>query len=289
MLKFNQKDRAEQFYYTFVYLIRVMANSFFDNKVIWITGASSGIGEELARQLAANGALLILSARNKEKLISVKESLANHTRHFVLPLDLEKSEDFEVIAKAVFDRFGCIDVLVNNGGISQRANAFETSMEVNRKIMEIDFFGNIALTKAVLPIMQKQKSGQILVISSIAGKFGFFLRSAYSAAKHALHGYYESLALEEGHNGISVTIVCPGKINTLISTNAINAEGNRHGIMDHNQETGMPVDVCVNQMLKALQSKKREVLIGNKEIWAVRVKRFFPSLFWKIIKKQSAT
>jgi short-subunit dehydrogenase len=137
--------------------------------------------------------------------------------------------------------------------------------------------------------MQRQKSGQILVISSIAGKFGFFLRSAYSAAKHALHGYYESLALEEEHNGISVTIVCPGKINTPISTNAINAEGNKHGIMDHNQETGMPVDVCVNQMLKALQKNKRDVLIGNKEIWAVRIKRFFPSLFWKIIKNQSPT
>ena len=266
-----------------------MKYSYFENKVIWITGASSGIGEELARQFASNGAILILSARNLQKLEEIKESLANHSKHLVLPLDLEKSDEFEMMAQDVFNRFGQIDILVNNGGISQRANAFETSMDVNRKIMEVDFFGNIALTKAVLPFMQKQKSGQILVISSIAGKFGFFLRSAYSAAKHALHGYYESLALEEEHNGISVTIVCPGKINTPISTNAINADGNRHGIMDHNQETGMPVDVCVNQMLKALQKKKREVLIGNKEIWAVRIKRFFPSLFWRIIKKQSAT
>lgn len=266
-----------------------MSKSYFENKVIWITGASSGIGEELARQFAHKGALLVLSARNEAKLISIKDALANHSKHIVLPLDLEKSEEFDKLAKGVFDHFGRIDILVNNGGVSQRANAFETSLEVNRKIMEIDFFGNIALTKAVLPYMQSQKSGQFLIISSIAGKFGFFLRSAYSAAKHALHGYYESLALEEEHNGISVTIVCPGKINTPISTNAINAEGNKHGIMDHNQETGMPVDVCVNQMLKALQSKKREVLIGNKEIWAVRIKRFFPSLFWKIIKNQSPT
>ncbi|MBM3186504.1 MAG: SDR family oxidoreductase [Bacteroidetes bacterium] len=266
-----------------------MAKSYFENKVIWITGASSGIGEELAHQFAHKGALLVLSARNEAKLILIKDALANHSKHIVLPLDLEKSEEFETLAKAVFDRFGRIDILVNNGGVSQRANAFETSMEVNRKIMEIDFFGNIALTKVVLPFMQKQKSGQILIMSSIAGKFGFFLRSAYSAAKHALHGYYESLALEEEHNGISVTIVCPGKINTPISTNAINAEGNKHGIMDHNQKTGMPVDVCVNQMLKALEKKKREVLIGNKEIWAVRIKRFFPLLFWKIIKNQSPT
>lgn len=266
-----------------------MFNPYFENKVIWITGASSGIGEELARQLANQGATLILSARNLEKLNAVKESLVNGINHFVLPLDLEKSEEFDIKMQKVVEKYGRIDILVNNGGISQRANAFETSMEVNRKIMEVDFFGNIALTKAVLPLMQKQKFGQILVISSIAGKFGFFLRSAYSAAKHALHGYYESLALEEEKNGISVTIVCPGKINTPISINAVNAEGNLHGIMDHNQESGMPVNVCVNQILKALQFKKREVLVGNKEIWAVRIKRLFPSLFWKIIKKQSAT
>ena len=287
--KFNQKQRAEQLCLTFVSLGRNMKYSYFENKVIWITGASSGIGEELARQFASNGAILILSARNLQKLEEIKESLANHSKHLVLPLDLEKSDEFEVMARDVFNRFGRIDVLVNNGGISQRANAFETSMDVNRKIMEVDFFGNIALTKVVLPFMQKQKSGQVLVISSIAGKFGFFLRSAYSAAKHALHGYYESLALEEEHNGILVTIVCPGKINTPISTNAINADGNRHGIMDHNQKTGMPVDICVDKMLKALKNKKREVLIGNKEIFAVRIKRFFPALFWRIIKNQSAT
>jgi short-subunit dehydrogenase len=266
-----------------------MSNTYFSNKVVWITGASSGIGEELAQQLAPQGAHLILSSRNKEKLQMLRENLSNHKKHLIVPLDLEDSSNFDELAKKVFDEFGRIDILINNGGISQRANASDSSMEVNRKIMEVDFFGNIALTKAVLPFMQMQKSGQILVISSVAGKFGFYLRSAYSAAKHALHGYYESLALEEEHNGISVTIVCPGKINTPISTNAINAEGNKHGIMDHNQETGMPVAVCVKQMLHALQSKKREVLIGNKEIWAVRIKRYFPALFWKIIKKQSAT
>jgi short-subunit dehydrogenase len=266
-----------------------MSNFYFENKVIWITGASSGIGEELARQLSSFGAILILSARNRQKLELLKESLKNHSKHFVLPLDLEKSDEFDRMALDVMARFNRVDILINNGGISQRANAFETSMDLNRKIMEVDFFGNIALTKTVLPFMQKQKYGQILVISSIAGKFGFFLRSAYSAAKHALHGYYESLALEEEQNGISVTIVCPGKINTAISTNALNAEGNRHGIMDHNQQTGMPVEICVHQILRALKKKKREVLIGNQEIWAVRIKRFFPTLFWKIIKKQSAT
>jgi short-subunit dehydrogenase len=155
--------------------------------------------------------------------------------------------------------------------------------------MEINYFGNIALSKAVLPYMQKNKSGHVVVISSISGKFGFYLRSAYSASKHALHGFYESLALEEAKNNIKVTIACPGKINTPISTNALTGEGEKHGIMDHNQETGMPVDLCVKKLLAAVIQNKKEVLIGNKEIKAVTLKRFLPGLFWKIIKNQSAT
>ena len=154
--------------------------------------------------------------------------------------------------------------------------------------MEVNFFGNVFLMKKVLPKLRESK-GQVLVISSIAGKFGFFLRSSYSASKHALHGYYESLALEEEENGISITIACPGKINTPISTNALDSKGEKHGEMDHNQETGMPVEECVAQLLRAVSERKREVLIGNKEIKAVTLKRFFPKLFWKIIRKQSPT
>jgi short-subunit dehydrogenase len=180
-------------------------------------------------------------------------------------------------------------MLFNNGGLSQRSTAAETTLEVDRRIMEINYFGNVALTKAVLPFMQQQKSGHIIAISSVAGKLGFFLRSAYSASKHALHGFYESLLLEEEKNNIYVTIACPGKINTNISINALNASGNTHGVMDHNQETGMPVEECVSQLLKAVASKKKEVLIGNKEILAVKIKRLFPTLFWKIIRKQSPT
>ena len=155
--------------------------------------------------------------------------------------------------------------------------------------MEINYFGTVALTKVILPIMQVQKHGHIVVISSIAGKFGFYLRSAYSAAKHALHGFFESLALEEAKNNIAVTIVCPGKINTPISMSALNKDGQAHGEMDHNQATGMPVDVCVALLLKAVKERKREILIGNKEIKAVTLKRFFPNLFWKVIAKQKAT
>jgi dehydrogenase/reductase SDR family protein 7B len=260
----------------------------FKNKVVWITGASSGIGEEMAIQLAQLGAKLILSARNAARLEEVRSTLQGEG-HLVLPLDLEQSYGFADKVKKVVDYFGRIDVLVNNGGLSQRSTAAETTLDIDRRIMEINYFGNIALTKAVLPCMKEQKSGHFVVISSISGKFGFFLRSAYSASKHALHGFYESLLLEEEENGIAVSIICPGKINTNISLNALNGLGDAHGVMDHNQETGMSVQECVNQLLRAVETNKKEVCIGNKEILAVKIKNYFPGLFWRIITKQSAT
>jgi dehydrogenase/reductase SDR family protein 7B len=261
----------------------------FQNKVVWITGASSGIGAELAKQCAADGAMVVLSGRNSSSLEEVRLGLYQPDQHVVLPLDLEHSSNFSELAEIVVAKFHHIDFLFNNGGISQRGTVFETNESVDRRIMEVNYFGNIALAKAVLPYMRNQHQGHIVVLSSIAGKFGFFLRSAYSASKHALHGFYESLMLEEEANGIKVTIACPGKINTNISVNALNSSGQSHGVMDHNQETGMPAEECARIMLAAVLSGKKEVLIGNKEIKAVTLKRFLPGLFWKIIRKQSAT
>lgn len=262
---------------------------FLNGKVIWITGASSGIGEQAVRQAAAQGAKVILSARNQERLEGVKADLPNAQDHLVVPLDLEDSSNFESLVELVMKNYGRIDYLINNGGLSQRSEVHETPLEVDRRIMEINYFGNIALTKAVLPVFRKQKSGHFVVISSIAGKFGFFLRSAYSASKHALHGFYESLLLEEEKNNIKVTIACPGKINTQISVNALNASGDTHGIMDHNQETGMSAEACVTELFTAVHQEKKEVLIGKREIKAVKLKRFMPKLFWRVIKNQSAT
>ncbi|MBK8924965.1 MAG: SDR family oxidoreductase [Crocinitomicaceae bacterium] len=261
----------------------------FKDKIVWITGASSGIGEQTAKQLNADGAFVILSSRNQKNLEEVKSSLTYPEKSDIFLLDLEHSENFDQLAKNVIEKHKRIDMLINNGGLSQRGIAGETAMNIDRRIMEINYFGNIAITKAVLPYMRNQQDGHIVVISSIAGKFGFFLRSAYSASKHALQGFYESLLLEEEKNNIRVTLVYPGKINTNISKSALNAEGNAHGVMDHNQETGMNADVCVRKMLGAVSKNKKAVLIGNKEILAVHIKRFWPWLFWKIIRKQKAT
>ena len=261
----------------------------FNDKVVWVTGASSGIGAELCKQLAESGAKVILSSRNEKALEEIRATLVSPEKHLVVPLDLEHSSEFPEIVKRTVEKTGAIHFLFNNGGLSQRSTVEETSIDVDRKIMEINYFGNIAMTKSVLPYMVSQKAGHIVVISSIAGKFGFFLRSAYSASKHALHGFYESLMLEQEENGLYVTIACPGKINTNISMNALTGSGDKHGVMDHNQSTGMPVSECVSILLKAVEKKKKEILIGNKEIKAVTLKRFFPQIFWKIIRKQSAT
>ena len=157
--------------------------SYFQNKVIWITGASSGIGEELAIQLARAGAKLILSARNEEKLHDLQQKIENHNQHSVVPLDLANLSNLTELTSEILEIYGRIDILIKNGGVSQRASANDTSMEVNRQLMEVNFFGNIAMAKAVLPIFRAQGAGQFLVVSSIAGKFGFHLRSIYSASK----------------------------------------------------------------------------------------------------------
>ncbi|MGV6861175.1 MAG: SDR family oxidoreductase [Putridiphycobacter sp.] len=261
----------------------------YKNKIVWITGASSGIGRALAIQYNQLGATIILSARKNEGLIETQKQLPFPEKSDIVLLDLEKSHEFENITKSVIAKHQKVDILINNGGISQRGEASETSLEVDRKIMEINYFGNIALTKSVLPYMQKQQSGHIVVISSIAGKFGFYLRSAYAASKHALQGFYESLLLEEAKNNIHVTLAFPGKINTPISMSALNGSGEKHGEMDHNQETGMPAEQCAQIIQDAQYKQKKSVLVGNKEIKAVHLKRFFPKLFWKVIAKQKAT
>lgn len=265
--------------------------SSFKEKTVWVTGSSSGIGKAFVEELdKQHDITFILSSRKESELIALKNNLKKPEKHYIIPIDLEKSETIEQAVETVKSLGLKIDFLFNNGGVSQRAEVLETAIDVDRKMFEINFFGNIYLTKLVLPFMVENNAGHIIVTSSIAGKFGFFLRSAYSASKHALHGFYESLRLEVEKNNVHVTILCPGKINTPISKSALTADGSAHGLMDHNQATGMSTETCAKQIINAIQKNKKEVLIGNKETLAVTLKRFLPqNLFWNIIKKQSAT
>ncbi len=255
---------------------------------IWITGASSGIGEALVHECAKYQTKLILSARREEELKRVaKKANLKEGHYLILPFDLADTSKAKEYAQQIINQFGTIDILINNGGQSQRSESIDTTSETERRLFEINYFSAVNLSKAVLPFMLKNKTGKIVVISSIAGKFGFYLRSSYSAAKHALHGYFESMRLEVEKKGVSVLLVCPGKIKTSVSINAISADGTAHNQMDESHQQAMSAETCAQQIIKAIITDKEEVLIGGKELLVVKIKRFFPKLFGKIIRKQS--
>lgn len=254
-------------------------------KVIWITGASSGIGEASVYKFVKEGYKVILSARNKEGLEKVKSSSSNPQNCKVLPLDLIDQASFPEKFKEAIAAFGHVDMILHNGGISQRSLIRETSIEVDRKLMEVNFFGTIALTKALLPHFIERKSGQFGVISSLVGKFGSPYRSSYAAAKHALHGFFESLRLEHFDDNIAVTMICPGFIKTDVSKNALTADGTPLNEMDKAQENGMSAEACAIEIFKALKRKKEEVYIGGKETMGIYLKRFVPTIFTKILRK----
>ncbi len=259
-----------------------------NNKVIWITGASSGIGEALVHQCAKQNAIVILSARRGTELQRVlTEAKLNTNNSLILPFDLADTSDAKNYAELIISKFGKIDILINNGGQSQRSEAAETSTETERKLFEINYFSAVNLTKAVLPYMLKTGSGKIVVVSSIAGKFGFYLRSSYSAAKHALHGYFESLRLETEKKGLSVLVVCPGKIKTNVSINAASNDGNAHNQMDESHKDAMSAEECARRIITGILDNKEEIFIGGKELLIVKIKRFLPKLFGKLIRKQS--
>lgn len=255
------------------------------DKVIWITGASSGIGEALAYTLAEQETQLILSSRREPELVRVQRACKNPDRVFVLPLDLENQNSFTNKVEEAIGAFGHIDILVNNGGISQRSLAKDTSLEVDRRIMDINYFGTIGLSKALLPHFLKRKQGRFVVVSSLVGKFGTPYRSGYAASKHALHGFFDALRAELWENGVQVTMICPGFIRTNVSINALTAGGDRLGEMDDAQENGMSPEKCARKITNAIRKEKREVYIGGKEVFGVYMKRFFPGLLARILRK----
>ncbi len=260
--------------------------NFYNNKIIWITGASSGIGEELAIQLSGFNTKLILSSRRKEELERVKASLKTDPDNvYILPLDLNQPDSLEAKAMEALKAFGNIDILINNGGVSQRSLVLETSIESDRMIMETNYFSGVILTKAIMPSMIKAGYGHIAGVSSVTGKFGFPLRSAYSASKHAMYGFYETIEAEYFNLGIHTTMICPGRIRTNISMGAIGPDGKPQMIMDHGQKYGTPVDKCTREIINGIRKNKRDIYPGGKEVLMVYFKRFIPWLAYKLAKK----
>lgn len=263
---------------------------FFSDKIVWITGASSGIGKALALELSNQNAKLILSSRKKDDLALVKAACKNPDKVKIITLDLEDYTNIQSKADEAIAAFGTVDILVNNGGISQRSLVKDTTILVDKRIMDINYLGTVALTKAILPHFIKNKNGHFVVTTSIVGKIGTPLRSSYAASKHALHGFFDSLRAEIHQENIAVTLVCPGFINTNISKNALTGNGTPQQKMDTATANGIQPERFAKLMLKAIEQRKEEVYIsGAKEKLGVYVKRFFPKIFSKMIKKMSVT
>jgi len=264
-----------------------MLSASFQNRRIWITGASSGIGEALAVAFHKAGAKLILSARREDELRRVQALCGGEADTRILPMDVARADELPGKAREALGMFGGIDILVLNAGISQRSLVKDTSMAVYRAIMETNFFGPVGLTQAVLPSMLENKSGHIVVISSLVGKFSTPLRSGYSASKHSLHGFYDALRAETSRQGIEVTLVCPGFIQTNVSVNAFKGDGTRHGKMDSGIAKGMTATRCAEKILRGVARHKKEFYVGGWDKYTVYIKRFFPGLFARMIAKRN--
>lgn len=262
----------------------------FDHKIIWITGASSGIGKSLAIALSKEQTKLILSSRNEAALNAVKNACEYPENVKVLPLDLENYMSLSAKVDEALALFGGVDVLFNNGGISQRSFAKDTSIAVDKRLMDVNYLGTVALTKALLPHFIDKKDGHFVVITSIVGKIGTPLRSSYAASKHALHGFFDSLRAEVYDSNIKVTLACPGFVKTNVSLNALTADGTPQNKMDGATKNGLTPEVFAKKLLKAVRQEKQEVYIGGfKEKLAVYVKRFFSKLLSKMIRKLAVT
>lgn len=256
--------------------------------VIWITGASSGIGEALAYAMSAGGAKLILSSRRVEELERVKQDCQHPDQVQLLPLDLAATDTLAQKVPEAIALFGQVDVMVHNGGITSRSLVVDTDIEVQRKVMELNYFSYIVLTKALLPHFLYRKTGHFVVTSSVMGKTGTPMRSAYAAAKHALHGYFDCLRAEVSKDNIKVTILTPGYIRTNISASAVAGDGQKVGKVSENIENGLPVDKAAQQILKAIKIGTYEPYIGkfSGERLALLINRFFPSLLTRIVPGQ---
>jgi dehydrogenase/reductase SDR family protein 7B len=257
----------------------------FINKTIWITGASSGIGAALARALSAQGTKLILSARSTNQLEAVRQGCNSPDKHLCLVMDLADPASIEVAWNHLQELAYEVDILINNAGITQRAKVSETNMEVYRLLLEVNFLAAVDLTKKVLPGMLERRSGQIVAVSSLMGKFASPQRSGYTAAKHALQGFMDSLRAEVHDSGIRILVASPGFVNTDVSINALRGDGCRHGKMDPAQAAAISAEHCAEQIIAAMVKGRDEVFPGGKERIGLLLNRISPALLRWVMRR----
>lgn len=257
-----------------------------EGKVVWITGASSGIGKALAAECALQGAQVVLSARRLEELEKVRISLLNPDHHISVAMDITDEAQVRHAYEQVLDEKGRIDWLINNAGLSQRALIADTTMQTERAIMEIDYFSQVFLTKLVLPTFLAQKSGRIAYISSVAGLLGTQYRASYSAAKAAIHMWTNSLRAEVAQDGVNVSVIFPGFVKTNVSFNALNGAGKAQAHQDEAIENGLKADDFAQKTVSALLKGQEYIVVGGrKEKLGVLVSRLSPSTLYKMIRK----
>lgn len=261
-------------------------NKVFNGKIVWITGASSGIGEALVYEMAKRGAKIIISSNDAPGLERVRGGCSqNSSNVFCVSFDLSDTSGIETIVEQQIKALGRIDYLFNIGGISQRSRIDETPLWLDRKIFEINYFGTIALIKAVLPFMISQKSGYVAATSSISGRFGFPLRSAYSASKQALHGFIETLYLENKKYNIRASVIIPGRVRTNISFHALDGNGKEYGKMDEGLNKGISPEKAAKKIIKGISRNRREILVGSSELIMLYIRRICPWIFFRIADK----
>lgn len=257
-----------------------------EGKTVWITGASSGIGEALVYLLNTRNCKIILSSRKEDELVRVKNNCQNQDAIHILPLDLTNYGAMSNLAKQAIEAFGSVDILINNAGISQRSLIAETEFDVYKKLMDVNYLGTVALTKAILPHFIANQKGHFVTVTSLMGKFGSPYRSGYCGAKHALHGFFDVLRMEHEKDGLSVTLVCPGFVNTNVAKNALTADGSAQNTQDIATQNGLSAEILAKKMIQAVEKNKFEVYIGGKERMAVYL-RLFPKLLHKIVLRST--
>ncbi|XP_075969589.1 dehydrogenase/reductase SDR family protein 7-like isoform X2 [Anticarsia gemmatalis] len=278
-------------------LVRKKRRATLQNKVVVITGASSGIGEALAHIFYENGCKVVLASRRQSELERVKNDLIQKNlptqtlEPIVLPLDLGDLKDVDSFVKKVHDICGHIDILINNGGVSHRGPILHTMLDVDLKIMAVNYFGAVALTKGCLPKMVERKSGHIVFVSSVQGLIAIPDRSAYAASKHAMQAFGDSLRAEMHQHGVNVTMISPGYIKTAISLNAYTGSGDAHGAMDPSTAAGFTPEYAANKIVDAIVSKQKELVVSQfVPKLGIYIRHSFPSLyFWIMARRANAT
>jgi len=261
-----------------------VATERFVGKVVWITGASSGIGRALALAWSRAGARLILSARQLAHLEPVRQACSDPGQVRLVPFDLADLEAIPAAVQRALAEFGQVDYMVHNAAIALRETLLDTPLELDQRVMTTNYFGPLVLTRALLPSMLARRTGRFVVISSLSGKHGVPKLSAYAAAKHALHGAFESLRTEVHDQGIRITMIIPGFVRTPILERALTGSGTQYGRTLESYQRGMDPDRCANRILGAVARGKEEALVGGWELSSLYLQRFFPRLFRVVMR-----